>query len=237
MPERKIGRVTFFQPEKRLFTVHDSYYDQINENAISILEDIESLDHNTHVKEYEWLCANLRSDPRPADYRRRYIVYWRMNAARLCSTFYEAYFEQLELALSHASPLSAVAIAETLYKVPTRYDGSKSLQFSLTTKLCHMVDRNLPIVDSMVSKFYHFKLPAPLDGQWNFYNFLQQEYQRIIEEGILARAIAAFKAKYTTQYFTDTKIIDGSPATTPIFSFADREGAPGAGQAQAWHTR
>lgn len=46
------------------------------------------------VNEYDWLISHLKDCDQPA-YQRRFKVFWRLNAARLCEPFCEAYFQEL----------------------------------------------------------------------------------------------------------------------------------------------
>ena len=80
-----------------------------------------------------------------------------------------------------------------------------------------MIDRNIPIYDNSIASFYMFRHPQPKRGQsptvnlaplLAFLNFLKIEYSRVLNAGLLTRSITAFRAKFKTTVFTDTKIID-----------------------------
>jgi hypothetical protein len=69
-----------------------------------------------------------------------------MNAARLSSSFYTAYFDTLEAAPTQKPTL--LTVVHRLYDASTNNSGTKSLQFSFATKLLHMTNPKLPLYSS-----------------------------------------------------------------------------------------
>jgi len=189
-------------------------YHLINGNVLSILR---TLNNGYHVPEYDWLLQNVRQQPRPPGFERRYRKYWRMNAARLGPNFCVAYFQELDKALAAGSPPPPSQVCLSLYQVPANAAGAQRLHFSFATKLCHMVDQDQPIYDSLVAAFFFFARPlvsaakSPqqnLSGMQSFYARLQQEYTRVLNAHLLGPAISAFRQVLTPGSFSDTKIID-----------------------------
>jgi hypothetical protein len=78
-----------------------------------------------------------------------------------------------------------------------------------------MRDIHRPVYDSQVSAFYFFIKPSlnaalqeRINGYVHFYNFLTNEYARILRNSLLAASIDEFRRHYDPKYFTDEKIID-----------------------------
>mgnify|MGYP001078049123 CR=1 FL=1 len=183
-------------------------YNQINDRAGDVINSIDP----AHVTEYDWLVQNINQLD-TSQYRRRYSVFWRLNGAGLSQTYREAYFSFLRDGLNN-NALSLNELAHRLYLIPIN-TNRQALQFSFCTKLCHMLDRNLPIYDSQIRKFYDYA--APLGGQTvdariadlvNFHSFLVNEYKQIIAENLLYTSIQAFRHRLSPQHFTDIKVVD-----------------------------
>ena len=105
-------------------------------------------------------------------------------------------------------------LAHELYQIPIN-TNRQALQFSFCTKLCHMLNREIPIYDSRIRIFYNFvepirELPVVqrIDGYVQFHQFLINEYNRVLNEGLLAPSIQAFRQHLGPQHFTDIKVID-----------------------------
>jgi len=182
-------------------------YHFINEQIESIIESFDA----GHVRKYDWLVAHLHQAGN-VEFQKKYRTFWRMNAARLSQGFCDRYFEILQE--KQQNQLNLKEIVYSLYDVPSNSKGKNSLQFSFSTKMAHMVNQNLPIYDSLISEFYFFEPNArmELDDRvtelLDFYTFLQAEYLRIQEEGLLKHSIRAFRKHFNPQYFTDAKVID-----------------------------
>jgi hypothetical protein len=65
-----------------------------------------------------------------------------------------------------------------------------------------------------VARFYLFKAPTSgtvkerTEKLTAFHNFLVADYARVINSGLLAPAIAAFRERFKPRHHTDEKIID-----------------------------
>jgi hypothetical protein len=161
---------------------------------------INSINQN-EVTEYEWLLQNVGH--LNAAYQQLYRSFWGMRFPN--SNFYTEYFDFL---MAPRPPL----LNDLCHAL---HDHNETLQFSFATKLLHMRNPHLPIYDSKVARFFLFK-PPPSDWQLQvridryiqFYKFLQFEYARVINGGLLATAIAAFRQQFNLMQHTDEKIID-----------------------------
>lgn len=184
-------------------------YHLVNNHLQQILQSI----RNAHVAEYDWLVQNIQQVANP-EYQTRYIRFWRLNAAHLCQDFLQVYFHQLQTALGN-NPLPVGVLANQLYRIPTHANGRQGLQFSFCSKLCHMLDRQIPIYDAMIRDFYFFNEPKrnlPLQQRINryaqFHQFVFDEYNRVLNQGVMAPSIQAFRQHFNPQHFTDIKVID-----------------------------
>jgi hypothetical protein len=87
--------------------------------------------------------------------------------------------------------------------------------------MVHMLQTDMPVYDSLVAQFYFLAeegttFDERLRNRLESYRFLVKEYRRVLDEGLLAPSITAFRARFTmADTFTDTKIID-----TLIWRFA-----------------
>lgn len=182
-------------------------YDRINSNIQDILDSIS----NEHVWLYDWLVQNFNRVGED-EYQKRYKTFWRLNGAGLSRGFCDHYFHYLLTAGDTVPRLDELALE--LYQVPIR-PNKYALQFSFCTKLCHMLDRNMPIYDSNIRDFYDFKVPSyylpvqlRIENLVEFHRYLVHEYQRVLHEGILDDAILAFLERFNPEHFTDIKVID-----------------------------
>ena len=183
---------------------------------------VESIDP-WEVAEYDWLRETIDQSGTAA-YQQRYKNFWGMNVAQLSSPFYATYFEFL----SAATTPTPTDLCKALYESSTRRDGIRTLQFSFATKLLHTLNPRLPIYDSLVARFFLFKVPSndrPVRERIakliEFYDFLGTEYARVIKGGQLASAIAEFRQRFNPQQHTDEKIIDW--LIWGLVNLADRE--------------
>jgi len=143
-----------------------------------------------------------------------------MGNARLCESFCKTYFEYLE-ELKALDRVDVQRIAVRLYNVPANGRGERKLHFSFSTKMAHMLQPNRPVYDSLVAKFYFLPegegtFDEKLKSLLSSYGFLVAEYERVIREGLLVRAVDAFRARFDLDgILTEVKIID-----TLIWRFA-----------------
>jgi hypothetical protein len=147
-------------------------------------------------------------------YQAIYKNYWRLNAARLSESFCRVYFDRLQAGLTGGMPQIGKLVRE-LHETPTHEAGRKSVQFSFCSKLCHMIDRQIPLYDSRIRDFYFYiepdrklSLEQRVDGYVHFHNFLIDEYRRVLSERLLSGAIQAFRQRFGPKHFTDVKVID-----------------------------
>jgi len=168
------------------------------------------MDHD-HVYKYDFLIENIHKIE-TSSYQTSYKTFWRLHGAGLSKAYCSIYFQLLRKHLE--KPIAIEALVKSLYDKPVNSSGKKSLQFSFVTKMLHMADQKLPIYDSLISSFYFFEPNRRLSFQERireliiFYEFLNYEYKRIIENGLLQESIKAFRKSYNPKYFTDEKIID-----------------------------
>lgn len=183
-------------------------YDKINENIDQLLQSIPP----THVSDYDWLVQNIHHVTE-LEYQSKYKKYWVLNGAALSKEFIKKYFEQLQSGLNNNIPQLDILVNQ-LYKIPMRQDTYK-IQFSFCTKLCHMLNNNLPIYDSNIKRFYKFVPPGtdlPVQQRISrlieFHQFLVNEYNRVLDNGLLTMPIQKFRQRFNPQCFTDIKVID-----------------------------
>lgn len=183
-------------------------YNLINNHIQQILQSIP----DDHVTEYDWLINNLQQ-VQTNNYQSRYKIYWGLNAARPSNSFCKAYFDHLHAGLSGSTILIGT-LANDLYQIQI-HKNRYTLQFSFCSKLCHMMNTQMPIYDAMVRDFYFFKEPSywlkiqqRIDRYVQFHQFLVSEYGRILNNNLLSMSIQAFRQQFNPQQFTDEKIID-----------------------------
>jgi hypothetical protein len=174
------------------------------------------------LDQYKYLMDSFRRTDTTRDdqFQRTYRTYWQMGAARLSDEFCRAYFTHLEELKAFERP-DVGRIAVWLYNVASNSRGERKLHFSFSTKMLHMLQPNAPVYDSLVAQFYFLSedgatFDEKLRSRMESYRFLTAEYQRVLDEGLLAQSIAAFRRRFAFgDTFTDTKIID-----TLIWRFA-----------------
>jgi hypothetical protein len=184
-------------------------YHLINSHIEEILQSI----RQDHVTDYDFLVQNIDRLQTPF-YQAAYKNYWRLNVARLCDDFCRVYFDRLQSSLRDGVPQIGELVKE-LHETPTHEGGRKSLQFSFCSKLCHMIDRQIPLYDSRIRNFYFYTEPdrklslqQRVDGYVHFHNFLIEEYRRVLSERLLSGAIQAFRQRFRPKHFADVKVID-----------------------------
>ena len=189
-------------------------YRIINQNIDLILGSVnEDLDIHTYLTLLNiFQNVDVAQD---AEFQSKYCRYWRLFGAGLSQNFRSAYFELMEGLRGRPIP-SIGEVTRILYDVPSNKSGRKTLQFSFASKLLHTLDPHRPIYDSMVATFYRFMVPAPnksfdvrLQSFLSFYGFLIIEYKKVLSNGLIQRAIAHFRHRFSVpDEYTDEKIID-----------------------------
>ena len=184
-------------------------YSLINNNLVTLLPSIAKFGG---VDDYIYLIGAVRNTNVTTDreFQGRYRSYWRLNGAGLGNEFCDKYFEHLET-LKRAGDPNLKTIAQRLNQIPC--NGKYKLHFSFSTKLAHMLKPDLPVYDSQVRQFYFLphsetgSFETKLAERLRSYRFLIGEYARVIEQGLLAPAMDAFRIRFKGE-FTDVKVID-----------------------------
>ncbi len=185
-------------------------YRLINQNAAAVLSELDRL----KIPEYLRLRAGMSfvDVAVDMDFQLRYRSYWRMNVGRFGPAFYKRYFALLG-DCQHRNSADVRQAIQVLSDIGVE---SRGLQFSFATKLVHMIDPRLPVYDSYVAAFY-FYAPASskttpakrIDDLVEFYEFLREEYARVLRDGLLREALQGFKSRVTTgDSIPDERIID-----------------------------
>ena len=205
----------------------------INKNITVLLD---SINRSSDIDPYVYLLGEFRkgSIENNAEYQNTYRKYWRLNAARLSGDYCKHYFQVMER-YREKNQRNIEDIVKELYEIPSNSKGKKTVQFSFATKLLHTINNALPLYDSMVGDFYFFPQIKP---SWGYdkkllvylrvYNYLQREYERVIENGLLSESIIQFRNHFElSENYTDQKIID-----TLLWKFVThlRSGAVGNGE-------
>lgn len=167
-----------------------------------------------YVNDYKWLLDNPNQVLR-SYYQGKYRDFWGMNQSRLGDKFFNPYFATLNSALNNATTLTNVV--NTLYGSATQENGKPYFAFSFATKLLHMTDTALPVYDSRVVAFYFFReptrttkrgVPGLIADYVKLYDFLIEEYDRILKQSLLSKAIQEFETRFQSHGFSKEKIID-----------------------------
>lgn len=140
-----------------------------------------------------------------AAFQKQYKGYWTMG--RQSQEFYRLYFRLLqESKCNKSSDVKGV--------VQRLYDGENRVHFSFATKLVHMCNPHLPVYDSVVRAFFFLPEHAK-DGEVKVqallkdYEFLIEEYGRVIRNELLGKAIGVVRTQCgTSADLTDEKVID-----------------------------
>lgn len=183
-------------------------YQTIEKNKFNIVNFLKS--KSSHFHDYLQLIKGLNSVT--TEYQKSYKHYWGMNPARLSNKFHETYFELL---LPTYNNLDLIEVVNRLYEVTSNEIGAKSFQVSFTTKLLHMKNRNLPIIDKYISEFFglgkYYEISDATEKTKTIitdYSFLKKEYSRILSEKLLDQTIAEVKKLENVNQISDIKIID-----------------------------
>lgn len=194
-------------------------YSVLNRHVEPLLASIEN---DGGLDQYKYLMDSSRRTDTSRDdqFQRAFRSYWQMGAARLSDEFCKAYFGHLEELKAFEHP-DVGRIAVCLYNVASNSKGERKLHFSFSTKMLHMLQPDAPVYDSLVAQFYFLSengstFDEKLKSRLESYMFLIAEYERVLNDDLLAPSITAFRKRFTfAGTFTDTKIID-----TLIWRFA-----------------
>jgi len=186
--------------------------EEINNNASRIVANIEqeSVDVYIFLKD-QFLESNVSEN-----YLFQFVFrsFYRLDMARLTAQFKKTFFEIME-SNRNSKEFDIKGIVGELYKIPNAR-GSKSLQFSFTTKLMSTIDNNLPMYDSKVAGMYGFKAPynyKPFEKRLteyiDFYTQLKESYQKILKDDSLSIATSEFYEKISNaESLSKIKILD-----------------------------
>ncbi len=186
-------------------------YHVINSHIRQVLNAIRTYED---VRPYIWLkekfpIVNVEVD---ADFQTKFRQYWR---PRVSNEFLDSYFSLLEK-LKDRDDVKIKTVVFELYKIPTHSNEKQTVQFSLASKFVHTLRPHSPVYDSTVDAFYFFP-PGPQNEKAKdkiqrlllAYQFLVQEYGRILNRGLLSQAISEFRERFDPDsVFTDEKVID-----------------------------
>ncbi len=191
-------------------------YTLIKQNIEALLAAINRQDD---IQPYVWLLETLPNVDiaEHAEFQRVYRRYWQLNPARLSPEYLAAYFAYLEqLKRQPIEEVTVETAARHFLTVPTHRNGRQSLQFSFASKLVHMLRTEQPVYDSMVESFSF--LPSggakktteqKLARLLVSHTFLYHEYERVLQRGLLAAAIARFREHFqVNEGYSDRKVID-----------------------------
>jgi len=188
-------------------------YSIINQQVQKIITHLQQ--GNQFVTTYPSLLARLSQIDvsMDVDYQSRYRKFWAMNQARLGDDFYRLYFHILQDNKGNTNIRNEISnILKRLYEIPSRNKGTKKYQFSFVSKLCHMINPNLPVYDKMVKAFYflpEIDTSNPIESFLSQYNFLINEYNRVINSNLLSVAIPQFENSNLGRLnYSNTKKID-----------------------------
>ena len=181
-------------------------YDLINAYVGDVLKSIPPVD----IRDYASLVQNLTQTQVAAPtFQKKYTTYWGMRFP--CPAWLAVYFQSLQNAVLNPPTLSPLFSISTI--PPTTAKG-RTVECSFATKLLHMVKPRTPVYDSNVAAFYFFQAPnsgpqKKIAAYVDFHNFLVQEYGRVLQNGLLAASLQAFRQKFPLALqFTDEKVID-----------------------------
>ena len=190
-------------------------YALINHHVEQLLN---AINPRNDIQPYVWLLERLPNTNvgNDIEFQRVYRRYWQLNSARLSQEYLATYFGHLELLKSQPEHVNVATIARHMYPLPTHGNGRQSVQFSFSSKLVHMLRPEQPVYDSMVESF--FFLPTGSTNETTeqklsrlqiSYEFLYQEYGRVLEHGLLRDSINSFREHFqVNEGYTDRKIID-----------------------------
>jgi hypothetical protein len=185
-------------------------YKLINKNIDAVIDAAEELG----IAAYSDLRASLGivDVSKDAVFQKRYRDYWRMNVGRFGPAFYEGYFG----ILSECQRLGSADLRRTIQTLTEMGAETRGLQFSFATKLVHMIDPRVPVYDAYVAGFYFYVPPTSktrreerISDLLSFHAFLRKEYQRVIEQRLLAKSISEFRLRQPdSEGIPDERIID-----------------------------
>jgi hypothetical protein len=191
-------------------------YAIINQNIQQVLAGI---NENAVIDPYVWMIEMLQDENFRAaengEFQNIYAQYWKLNGAGLGPDFRAQYFAYLDFLRAHPDQATINNVAQHLYGIPANAAGQHRLHFSFASKLIHMLNTGLPIYDSTVRVFYFLPETNNQDYEMRLanlmesYDFLCEEYARIIDHGLMEHSITAFRKRFELEeLYTDQKIVE-----------------------------
>jgi len=188
-------------------------YRHINRHIKALLD---LLRKDNHVQNYDHLMNEFRQANAAPDARvqEHYVRFWG-GMRGLDAQWRAGYFEILQRIRNDPMAYPRQLLEHICHETLSNRNGGQSIEFSLTTKLVHMVNPRSPIYDANVRAFY---LLPDLNGGGDIetriglclgvYDALVKEYNRILENRLLDESIVRFREELNPEKFTDVKIID-----------------------------
>lgn len=183
-------------------------YKLIIKNKQSILDKL--IASNNHFTDYKLLIENLSTGKLDKDFEKKYRKFWGMNRAISHDDFYDKYFSYF----NHNNDIELKKLIEDLSEIKINNKGYKTAQLSFSSKLLHMKNPHLPIFDQHIKRFYflpEYSEIKPIEKRietfLNDYDFLKQEFKRIIEDNLLGDFPNQIKIEFNCE-ITDEKAID-----------------------------
>ncbi|HEY6467644.1 MAG TPA: hypothetical protein VIY69_16705 [Candidatus Acidoferrales bacterium] len=173
---------------------------QIEANAAPIVEGIGA----ESVAVYLYLLREFASGPVDKNKVFQFVFrsFYRLDNAGLTNDFKSEYFRLMENQRRAPGEIPLDALVRTLYRFPAR-NGRMGIQFSFVTKLANTINPGCPIYDSEVAKVFGFQAPYPsrpfedrLTDYLAFYKKLQDTYNEILSENLIAQPRHMFREQY-----------------------------------------
>lgn len=188
-------------------------YQLINEHIEALLVEI---DYKKYIQPYLFICKEFSAQTEFSDtFKKSFKTYYRLHGPAVSDDFSECFFELLNEFRSKPE-VEIKDIVHRLYELPSNDKGAHKVHFSFASKFVHTLNNSRPIYDSLVAAFYllpnispGWKLERKFKAGQEIYTFLNNEYDRVINEGLLADAIDRFRAHFELgEEYSDVKVID-----------------------------
>lgn len=169
-------------------------YKLINDNAEAILEEADKPkgEFKKYIKDYLGTLAIDLLSKDAEKYKSNYKNFYKLIYYSSDSPFIGDYFRILQEG-------NFVKIEELIEKFEKSTD---SIQLSFATKLLHSIDPHSPIYDQFIAAFYLLpdwgnkkEIEDKVFICGEIYRFLKEEYERIIKNKLLSKAIRKFRIK------------------------------------------
>jgi len=189
-------------------------YRLINQSCDLVFAELDRRDYVGRYLRLTLACktGNVRGDK---TFQREFRQYWAMGVARMKDPFRAAFYQKFFDLLSERLRTRKSSVPDVVRElVIGGHDKGETLWFSFASKLVHMVDPRLPVFDNLIAEFFHFAgtggdFEDRLSSLMDFYEFLRQEYVRVIRQKLLGPSLRAFRDRYAdASTVPDERIID-----------------------------